>query len=154
MHREQKGLRSAAGGGWGQPPAVWGGLSCRGGLLPFSPGFQSPACSCTLAAAWLGPVHDLGERQRQVRCRSTSAAPALQAPSPRSRAGREPGSPPPASPALALGTGLQVLRAGSGLLLCLGFYSGKHLARTCILLKSHKVKHRITLKHNVKVLFF
>ena len=148
-------LRDVAGGGSGEPPAPWGGLSCHGRLLPFSPGFRSPACSCcTLPAAWLGPVHDLGERERQVRSSSTSPAPVLQAPSAGSRAGREPCSPPPATPALALGTGLQLRRAGSKLLLRLGCYSGKHLARTCILLKSHEVKHRITLKHNMKVLFF
>lgn len=126
-----------------------------GGCSPSCRDFGRPACShCTLAAAWLEPVRELGERQRQVRSRSTSPAPELQAPSPGSAAGRESCSPPPASPALALGTGLQLRRAGSQLLLRLGFYSGKHLARTCILLKSHKVKHRITLKHNIKVLFF
>lgn len=122
-----EGAQKRGRGRTGGAPGCMGRSLLSQGVAPFSPGFRSPACSCcTLAAAWLGPVHNLGERQRQVRSWSTSPAPVLQAPSPHSRAGRETCCPLPASPALALGTGLQLPRAGSELLLHLGFYSGKH----------------------------
>lgn len=135
---------------------MWEGLSCKG-LLPFLPGFWSPTCSCcTPAAPWLRPAHGLGERQWQVGCRSTS--PALM-PLVLSRCAEWTGtlSPPPASPPPASppsGAGVQLPRAGSELLLWLGFHSGKHLARTCIFLKPHRAKHRVvTPKHNTEVLF-
>lgn len=68
--------------GWGapgKPPDVLGGLSCCGELLPSLPGFQSPLLLLQPGCAWPGPVHEPGERQRQVGSGSIPTVLVLQA---------------------------------------------------------------------------
>lgn len=98
---------------WGGPQLCGGvSLLSRGGCSPSHWGFDPPPAP---AGPWL--LLGLDQFMALVGGRGRPG-PGPQAPSPRGRAGRDPCSPPPASPALALGAGLQLAASccSSGLL--------------------------------------